>query len=159
MSVIKSIKKIRLVVLIAMIGLTSATIFTSCKKDGCTDPNANNFDSKAGKNDGTCSYPVINVTATGQSGDINGAGGTASRTTTFTNNNATVGWDMSINATSGSFQLVIKDAAGAIVMNRTLTAGSGPQSASGSSLSGTTGTWSATVTLDKFTGTGDYSFL
>lgn len=158
MELIKSIKKNQLIVLVAMVGLTLAT-FTSCKKEGCNDPNANNYDSKAKKDDGTCTYPVINVGTTGNSGDIQGAGGTASRTFTFTSNNATVGWDMSISATSGSFQLVLKDASGVIVVDKTLTAGSGPQSASGTSSSGTAGTWTGTITLTKFNGTGDYSFL
>lgn len=33
--------------------------FASCKKEGCTDPTATNFDSDAKKDDGTCIYPVI----------------------------------------------------------------------------------------------------
>lgn len=33
--------------------------FASCKKEGCTDPTATNFDSDAKKDDGTCIYPAI----------------------------------------------------------------------------------------------------
>lgn len=155
----KTIKKTQLVLLVAILGLTSATI-TSCKRKGCTDVNANNYSSKAKKNDNTCTYPVINVSGTGKSGDISGSGGTVSKTFNFTNSNSTVGWDMSINSSSGSFQLVLKDASGSVMVDKTLTGGSGPQSASGtSSAGGTPGTWTCIITLTKFSGSGDYSFL
>lgn len=150
-------KTLQSVILIAALGLTSAT-FTSCKRKGCTDVNANNYDSKAKKNNNTCTYPVINTSSTGKSGDISGSGGTVSKTFNFSNSTQTVGWDMSINSSSGSFQLVLKDASGAVVVDRTLTGGSGPQSADGTSTSGTSGTWTCIITLTKFSGTGDYSF-
>lgn len=45
---------------IRKIGLLSITLgllfFTSCQKKGCTDPNATNYNEKARKDDGTCSY-------------------------------------------------------------------------------------------------------
>ena len=65
---------------------------------------------------------------------------------------------MSINATSGSFQLVLKDAAGTTVLDKTLTAGVSSQSADGTTPSGTSGEWTATATLLNFSGSGDYSF-
>lgn len=139
--------------------LLSATTFMGCKKEGCTDSNADNYNEEAKKDDGTCTYPTINVFSTNTSGDVKGAGGTASKTWTYTNNNSTAGWDMSIDATSGSFQLVLKDANGTTVLDKTLTAGSGSQDASGTSSSGTAGTWTATITLTNFNGSGDYSFL
>jgi len=123
------------------------------------DANADNFNDKAKKDDGTCLFPTVNVSTAGNSGDVKGGGGTASDTWTFTNNNSTTGWDMSIDATSGSFRLVLKDAAAVTVLDKTLTAGSGDQDASGTSSSGATGTWTATVTLTGFNGSGDYSFL
>ena len=66
---------------------------------------------------------------------------------------------MSIGATSGSFRLVLKDAGAVTVLDKTLTAGSGAQDASGTSSSGTAGTWTATITLTNFNGSGDYSVL
>ncbi len=131
--------------------------FTSCKKKGCTDVDANNYNEDAKKDDGTCTYPVINM-GNNNSGDISGSGGSASSSKTFTQSSSTLGWDMSINASAGSFNLRVTDADGTEVINQTLTAGSGPQSADGTSAAGTTGTWTATVTLTDFSGTGDYSF-
>lgn len=154
----KSMKKaINSLLFTAILGFATIT-FTSCKKEGCTDVNANNYNDEAKKDDGTCTYPVINTAATGKSGDVSGEGGTASKTFTFTNSNTTVGWDMSMGASTGSFQLTIKDAAGVVVVDKTLTAGSGPQDAAGTSAAGTAGTWTAIINLTKFTGRGDYSF-
>ena len=51
----KSIKKTLPLLLIAVgVGFT----FTACKKKGCTDPNATNFDPDAKKDDGTCMVPT-----------------------------------------------------------------------------------------------------
>ncbi len=41
---------------IALLSLTVLPM-TSCKKKGCTDPDASNYDSKAKKNDNSCIYP------------------------------------------------------------------------------------------------------
>jgi len=154
----KVVKIITIVIL--CIGITST--FTSCKKDkneGCTDLNANNFDSNAEESDGSCTYPIINVSATNNTaGDVSGLGGTASRTIVFTSNDTIIDWDMTINdATSGSFQLVVNDADGTTVIDNTLTAGSGPQDSAGISSPGTPGTWTAIISLTSFNGTGDYS--
>lgn len=44
---------------IGLIGLmVIGTTFTSCRKKGCTDSAATNYDAKAKKDDGTCEYPV-----------------------------------------------------------------------------------------------------
>lgn len=134
-------------------------IFASCKKEGCMDQNADNYNEEAKKDDGSCTYPIINMgSGNNNSGDVSGQGGTASGSKTFTQNDATLGWEMSINASSGSFNLNVTDASGTSVINQTLTANSGSQSADGTSAEGTTGTWTATVTLTNFQGTGDYSF-
>ncbi|MFT6166526.1 MAG: hypothetical protein ACJASF_001215 [Vicingaceae bacterium] len=143
------------------VGITST--FTGCKKEeeekvqGCTDVNANNFDPNAEENNGSCTYPTINVSPTNTAGDLSGFGGTASRTISFESTTQTIDWDMTIKATSGSFQLVVKDADGTAVIDKTLTAGSGPQDDAGISASGTPGTWTLSVFLTNFNGTGDYS--
>lgn len=46
--------KFRTILLVAIV----ATVATSCKKKGCTDPLATNYSESAKKDDGTCSYPV-----------------------------------------------------------------------------------------------------
>lgn len=150
----KKVKFVTMALMVAVLALGA----TSCKKKGCTDPNANNYNSEAKKDDGNCTYPVINMTGAGTSGDISGSGGTASASKTFTQNSSTLGWDMSQGASTGTFNLTVSDANGTIVINRTLTAGVGAQDASGTSSAGTPGTWTATVTLTNYTGTGDYSF-
>ena len=83
---------------------------TSCKKKGCIDVNADNYNAEAKKDDGSCTYPTINMgSGTNNSGDVTGAGGTASGSKTFTQNNATLGWDMDINASAGSMNLTVTD--------------------------------------------------
>jgi len=59
-----------LISLTALATLSLTTLITSCKKKGCTNENATNFDSKAKKDDGSCVLP------SGQSASI-------SETTTF----------------------------------------------------------------------------
>ena len=42
--------------------LAGATLVSSCKKKGCTDQDAENFDAKAKKDDGSCTYaPVVDT--------------------------------------------------------------------------------------------------
>ncbi|MCG8576087.1 MAG: DUF4856 domain-containing protein [Flavobacteriales bacterium] len=41
-----------------------ALTFTACKKKGCTDPDAENFNSEAEKDDGTCTFAELNVPST-----------------------------------------------------------------------------------------------
>jgi hypothetical protein len=43
--------------IVAIIGLSLSTMIVGCKKEGCTDPNAINYDEKAKKENNTCSYP------------------------------------------------------------------------------------------------------
>lgn len=104
---------------------------------------------------------TINVNSVNNSsGDVYGNGGTATKTWTFTNPNSRAGWDMTINdATSGSFNLILKDDEGTVMLDKTLSAGSGVKSADGTTEEGVPGEWTVTVTLTNFNGTGDYSFL
>ena len=45
---------------IAMMLLGTTLLVSSCKKKGCTDSNAENYDSKAKKDDGSCTYANTN---------------------------------------------------------------------------------------------------
>ena len=43
--------------ILLVVALSVATVFTtSCKKKGCTDPEALNYSEEAEKDDGSCSY-------------------------------------------------------------------------------------------------------
>ena len=153
-------KKLNLILTALTIGLISITTLTSCKKEGCTDGNAGNYDSEAKKDDGTCTYPTIkfNVSGSDVGGDVTGKGGTVSGSTSWSNSKSAADWNMDLTAaTGGTFQLIIKDAVGATVVSKTLTAGSGDDSASGKTTSGTSGTWTVSITLTNFSGDGSYS--
>lgn len=135
MKTIKTMKVLSLFILVAIM----TTALSSCDKDDI--------------------FATINVhEPQNKSGDVRGNGGSETRTWSFENSSTTAGWDMAMDATSGSFRLVIKDADGTTVVNNTLTAGSGPQDAGGTSSPGTAGTWIVTITLTNFDGSGDYSF-
>ena len=45
--------------LFLLAALAVAFVFTGCKREGCTQSNALNFDSKAKKDDGTCTYSKV----------------------------------------------------------------------------------------------------
>jgi len=45
--------------LILATGIIGASSLSSCKKEGCVDPKATNYDEKAKKDDGTCEYDTL----------------------------------------------------------------------------------------------------
>lgn len=50
---------------IVYLSLAFASVLASCKKEGCTDPEASNYNESAKKDDGTCTYePLYTVPAT-----------------------------------------------------------------------------------------------
>ncbi len=49
--------------------LMTAMMITSCKKEGCTDPEAVNYDAKAKKDDGSCTFPYPYGTVTDVDGN------------------------------------------------------------------------------------------
>jgi hypothetical protein len=49
----KNIKTLSLII------LAGTLTFTSCRKKGCTDPEATNYDAKAKKDDGSCTFPPV----------------------------------------------------------------------------------------------------
>lgn len=91
-------------------------------------------------------------------GDFTGNGGDTSGTYTWPNNLSTADYNADITAPApSSFNMVIKDANGNTVLERSLLGGTEPDSFSGVTQSGTPGTWSVTLTLINFKGDGSFS--
>ena len=91
-------------------------------------------------------------------GDFTGRGGNGSRTINWTNNLATADYNADITATStGTFQMVVRDADGTIVLDRSLSGNTEPDSMDGVTSSGEPGNWTVTITLTAFNGDGSYS--
>lgn len=147
-------RKIKLPILITLI---SSLFIFGCKKKGCIDANADNYEMDAKKDDGSCTFPTISLNTAGD-GDVNGVGGTASSTSDWENSQNRTELNMDITAASGgSMQVIVKDAEGTEVLNETLTVGTGDDSKSVCSSAGTSGTWSVTVKLTDFDGDGSFS--
>ena len=90
--------------------------------------------------------------------DVIGTGGSVSKSYAWNNNLSTVDYNMDITAaTGGSFQLVLKDVNGLIVLDKTLNGGTEPDSYSGVSSQGEPGEWTVIVTLNEFMGDGSFS--
>lgn len=135
-------KKQNLTLVLVFVGLMGLLTLSGCSKDD--DPSA-----------------TVNITATGSDldGDVTGDGGSTSRNYTWNNPLSRADWNMDITATNGgSFQLIIEDADGVVVLDRTLVAGQGEDSGSGvTQAGGTPGDWTVTINLTNFNGDGSFS--
>ena len=107
--------------------------------------------------------PTANITVNeGPSGDIGGDftgdGGNASRTINWTNNLATADYNADITATAtGTFNIVVADSEGTVVLDRTLSGGTEPDTIDGVTQAGEPGNWTVTITITSFNGDGSYS--
>ena len=107
--------------------------------------------------------PHVNITVNeGPNGDIGGdltgSGGNGSRTIIWINNLATADYNADITASAtGTFQMVVADANGTVVLDRTLNGGTEPDSIDGVTDAGEPGNWTVTITLTSFNGDGSYS--
>ncbi len=102
----------------------------------------------------------VNITAqnTDFDGDVTGQGGSLNKSYTWSNPLSTVDYNMDITATAtGSFQLILQDAEGAVVLDRTIVAGQGEDSRSGVSQTGVAGEWTVQIVLSNFKGDGSFS--
>ena len=95
-------------------------------------------------------------------GDIDasftGNGGTASRIFSWNNNLSTADYNADITATSdGSFQIVVRDSEGTVVLDRTIQGGSESDSIDGVTQSGVSGIWTVTINVTNFNGDGSFS--
>jgi hypothetical protein len=107
--------------------------------------------------------PTGNITVNeGPSGDIGGDftgnGGNASRTINWTNNLATADYNADITGTAtGTFNIVVTDSEGTVVLDRNLTGGIEPDTIGGVTSLGEPGNWTVTITVTSFNGDGSYS--
>ena len=95
-------------------------------------------------------------------GDIDasftGNGGTANRSFIWNNNLSTADYNADITATAaGSFQMIVEDSQGVVVLDRSLQGNSEPDSFSGVTASGTSGIWTVTIIVTDFSGDGSFS--
>ncbi|WP_422082128.1 hypothetical protein [Ulvibacterium sp.] len=91
-------------------------------------------------------------------GDFTGNGGSATRTFVWLNNLTTADYNADITATSnGTFNIVVLDADGTTVLNRSLDGAVEPDSFSGMTDAGASGVWSVTITVNSFNGDGSFS--
>ena len=126
--------------------LTAMTLFigtfTSCSED-----------------DGQTVNITVNEGPSGDiGGDFTGNGGNGSRTINWTNNLATADYNADITATAlGTFQIVVADVNGTVVLDRSLNGGTEPDSIDGVTNTGEPGKWTVTITLTSFNGDGSYS--
>ncbi|MBT8307718.1 MAG: hypothetical protein KJN85_12330 [Maribacter sp.] len=91
-------------------------------------------------------------------GDFTGNGGSAARTFIWLNNLTTADYNADITATAeGSFNMMVLDADGNTVLNRSLNGAVEPDSFSGVTDAGTSGVWSVTITVNSFNGDGSFS--
>ncbi|WP_366183669.1 hypothetical protein [Flavobacterium ovatum] len=107
--------------------------------------------------------PTVKITVNeGPSGDIGGDftgnGGNGSRIINWKNNLATADYNADITATaSGTFQMVVADANGTVVLDRRINGATEPDSIDGVTNAGVPGNWTVTITLTSFNGDGSYS--
>lgn len=95
-------------------------------------------------------------------GDIDasftGNGGSATRMFSWNNNLSTADYNADITATSeGSFQMVVEDSQGVVVLDRTLDGATEPDSFSGVTSAGSPGIWVVTISVTNFRGDGSFS--
>ena len=95
-------------------------------------------------------------------GDIDasftGNGGSATRMFSWNNNLSTADYNADITATSeGSFQMIVEDSEGMVVLDRTIDGGTEPDSIDGVTSQGASGIWTVTIRVTNFNGDGSFS--
>lgn len=87
-----------------------------------------------------------------------GNGGSTTRMFSWNNNLTTADYNADITATSeGSFNMIVEDSEGTVVLNRSIQGGVEPDSFSGVTSAGVSGIWIVTITVANFTGDGSFS--
>ncbi|WP_420593330.1 hypothetical protein [Robiginitalea biformata] len=87
-----------------------------------------------------------------------GNGGTTIRMFSWNNNLSTADYNADVTlAVEGSFRIIVEDADGMPVLDRTIQGGSEPDSISGVTESGASGIWTVTIEVKNFNGDGSFS--
>lgn len=87
-----------------------------------------------------------------------GDGGSATRVFSWNNNLSTADYNADITASAqGSFQMVVRDSAGEIVLDKGLNGAVEPDSFDGVTSPGESGIWTVTITVTDFNGDGSFS--
>ena len=115
--------------------------------------------SSCSDDDGPTASITVNEGPSGDiGGDFTGNAGNASRTINWTNNLPTADYNADITATAtGTFNIVVADSEGTVVLDRTLTGGTEPDSIDGVTQAGEPGNWTVMITITSFNGDGSYS--
>ncbi|MFT4737181.1 MAG: hypothetical protein ACI8QD_002755 [Cyclobacteriaceae bacterium] len=91
-------------------------------------------------------------------GDFTGDGGTAIETFNWQNSLSTADYNADITASAtGLFQMIVTDAEGNIVLDRTLNGSEEPDTFSGVTSEGVSGTWTVEISLTDFNGDGSFT--
>jgi hypothetical protein len=130
--------------------LLGTTTFSSCKKYRKYD------DGEVVENTFTGNVDV-GSTGADPGGDFTGNGDSGTYSFVWENSSKKANVNCDITSNSGSVQMIINDAKGNEVLNKTLTAGSGEDSFSSVTEEGKSGKWLVTIELSNFNGDGSYS--
>jgi hypothetical protein len=87
-----------------------------------------------------------------------GNGGTTARIFSWNNNLTTADYNADVTlATGGSFQMIVEDSEGMVVLDETLQGAREPDSIDGVTAAGTSGIWTVTIRVTNFEGDGSFS--
>ncbi len=87
-----------------------------------------------------------------------GNGGSTTRMFSWNNNLRTADYNADVTLTAeGTFQIIVEDSEGMVVLDRTIQGGAEPDSMDGVTQSGASGIWTVTIVVTNFNGDGSFS--
>lgn len=87
-----------------------------------------------------------------------GNGGTTTRMFSWNNNLATADYNADVTlGSAGTFQMIVEDSEGMLVLDRTLQGGAEPDTIGGVTDAGAPGIWTVTIRVTNFDGDGSFS--
>ncbi|GAC1419350.1 MAG: hypothetical protein NVS1B13_07720 [Flavisolibacter sp.] len=112
-------------------------------------------------NSGLTATTTLTSTGGNFGGDVTGNGGANTQSFTWNNTKTSANYSMDLTAVNTnpgcSFELIIKDANGTVVYDKTLIKGQTVDSYSGVTNIGVVGNWTVVVILKSFNGNGSFS--